>query len=241
MEREISLEELMFILGNPTRRRILQLLTQGSRYPFEIATQLKITPRAVSQHLALLEEKGIVKKRVVESPIGPERTYYYVDTSLFLSFSIAPNTFREILEVLPDVVETDSGKLNRFLKGIYSLEKVQSPLEKLRRGVELLNSIEEELMALREEEKRLIQFSQMIFRELDQTIREFGLLPYAASSLRILLESGGECPLSKISELLDVREEKLMQALKESEEKGIIRIETSKKDNKFVLRLGKKD
>ncbi|GEM_PF-638621 len=241
MEKEISLEDLMFILGNPTRRRILQLLTKGSRYPFEIATQLKITPRAVSQHLALLEEKGIVKKRIVESPIGPERTYYYVDASLFLSFSIAPNTFREILDMLPDVVETGKGKLNKFLKEIYNLEKAQSPLEKLRKGVELLKSVEEELVALREEEKQLIQISQMIFREMDRVIEDFDLLPDAVSSLRILLESGGECPLSKISELLDVREEKLMKALKDSEERGIIKIETSKKDNKCVLRLREKD
>lgn len=241
MEKEISLEDLMFILGNPTRRRILQLLTKGSRYPFEIATQLKITPRAVSQHLALLEEKGIVKKRIVESPIGPERTYYYVDASLFLSFSIAPNTFREILDMLPDVVETSKGKLNKFLKEIYNLEKAQSPLEKLRKGVELLKSVEEELVALREEEKQLIQISQMIFREMDRVIEDFDLLPDAVSSLRILLESGGECPLSKISELLDVREEKLMKALKDSEERGIIKIETSKKDNKCVLRLREKD
>jgi predicted transcriptional regulator len=241
MEKEISFEDLMFILGNPTRRRILQLLTKGSRYPFEIATQLKITPRAVSQHLALLEEKGIVKKRIVESPIGPERTYYYVDASLFLSFSIAPNTFREILDMLPDVVETSKGKLNKFLKEIYNLEKAQSPLEKLRKGVELLKSVEEELVALREEEKQLIQISQMIFREMDRVIENFNLLPDAVSSLRILLESGGECPLSKISELLDVREEKLMKALKDSEERGIIKIETSKKDNKCVLRLREKD
>jgi predicted transcriptional regulator len=241
MEKEISFEDLMFILGNPTRRRILQLLTKGSRYPFEIATQLKITPRAVSQHLALLEEKGIVKKRIVESPIGPERTYYYVDASLFLSFSIAPNTFREILDMLPDVVETSKGKLNKFLKEIYNLEKAQSPLEKLRKGVELLKSVEEELVALREEEKQLIQISQMIFREMNRVIENFNLLPDAVSSLRILLESGGECPLSKISELLDVREEKLMKALKDSEERGIIKIETSKKDNKCVLRLREKD
>ncbi|MEM3593702.1 MAG: helix-turn-helix domain-containing protein [Candidatus Jordarchaeaceae archaeon] len=241
MEKEISLEDLMFILGNPTRRKILQLLTKGSRYPFEIATQLRITPRAVSQHLALLEEKGIVKKKVVESPIGPERTYYYVDTSLFMSFSIAPNTFRELLDVLPGVVEASNGKLKRLLDEIYSLESVGNPLEKLEKGVKLLNSIEKELSTLREEEKQLIQLSQMIFQEMDQVVKEFNLLPNAAASLRIILESGGECPLSKISELLDIREEKLIKALEDSEKRGIIKIETSEKDNKCVLRLRKKD
>lgn len=241
MEKEISLEDLMFILGNPTRRKILQLLTKGSRYPFEIATQLKITPRAVSQHLSLLEEKGIVKKRVVESPIGPERTYYYVDTSLFLSFSIAPNIFREILDMLPDVAETTNDKLNDLLNEVYSLESMSSPLEKLGKGVELLNNIEKALMTLREEEKQLIQLSQMVFQEMDKTVKEFNLIPNAAASLRIILESGGECPLSKISELLDEREEKLIKALEESEKQGIIKIETSEKDNKCILRLRKKD
>ncbi|MHA1430901.1 MAG: ArsR/SmtB family transcription factor [Candidatus Freyarchaeota archaeon] len=57
LEKEISLEDLLFILGNPTRRRILQLLTKGSKYPSEIASELGITHRAVSQHLALLEHR----------------------------------------------------------------------------------------------------------------------------------------------------------------------------------------
>jgi hypothetical protein len=135
----------------------------------------------------------------------------------------------------------ENGKLNRLLKGIQSLESMSDPLEKLRKGVDLLNSIEKEIATLREEEKQLIQLSQMIFQELDQAVKEFNLLPNAAASLRILLESGGECSLSKISELLDEREEKLMKVLEDSEKRGIIKIETSEKDNKCVLRIRKKD
>jgi DNA-binding transcriptional ArsR family regulator len=53
----------MNALGDPTRRAIFELLADGPRAVGEIAEQLPITRPAVSQHLKVLKEAGLVTDR----------------------------------------------------------------------------------------------------------------------------------------------------------------------------------
>ena len=46
--------------AEPTRRRILQLLAPGPMYAGEIAARFEVTRSAISQHLGLLTEVGLV-------------------------------------------------------------------------------------------------------------------------------------------------------------------------------------
>ena len=58
-------------LGDPNRRAILELLGRGDRSVQEIADELPISRPAVSRHLRLLREAGLV----VEEPHGTRRIY----------------------------------------------------------------------------------------------------------------------------------------------------------------------
>jgi DNA-binding transcriptional ArsR family regulator len=58
-------------LGDPNRRQILALLSDGGRSVQEIAEALPISRPAVSRHLRLLKEAGLV----AEEPRGTRRIY----------------------------------------------------------------------------------------------------------------------------------------------------------------------
>ena len=58
-------------LGDPNRRAIVELLGGGRRSVREIADALPISRPAVSRHLRLLKDAGLV----VEEPIGTRRVY----------------------------------------------------------------------------------------------------------------------------------------------------------------------
>lgn len=62
-------------LGDPNRRAIVELLSSGERSVREIADELPISRPAVSRHLRLLKEAGLV----VEEPRGTRRIYYLHD------------------------------------------------------------------------------------------------------------------------------------------------------------------
>ena len=55
--------DLMSAAAEPSRRRILQLLASGPRTVSDIAADFPVTRSAVSQHLAVLAEVGLVTHR----------------------------------------------------------------------------------------------------------------------------------------------------------------------------------
>ena len=58
-------------LGDPNRRAIVERLSGGGRSVGELADALPISRPAVSRHLRLLKEAGLV----VEEPVGTRRVY----------------------------------------------------------------------------------------------------------------------------------------------------------------------
>jgi DNA-binding transcriptional ArsR family regulator len=65
-------------LGDPNRRAILTLLGAGGRSVQEVADELPISRPAVSRHLRLLKEAGLV----VEEPHGTRRIYQLHDEGI---------------------------------------------------------------------------------------------------------------------------------------------------------------
>ena len=61
----------MTALGDPTRRAVFELLADGPRAVGEIASELPVTRPAVSQHLKVLKEAGLV----IDRPDGTRRLY----------------------------------------------------------------------------------------------------------------------------------------------------------------------
>ena len=65
-------------LADPHRRAILELLHGGARSVREIADEMPITRPAVSRHLRLLKEAGLV----ISAPEGTRRLYRLHDQGL---------------------------------------------------------------------------------------------------------------------------------------------------------------
>jgi DNA-binding transcriptional ArsR family regulator len=57
------MEEAIRAIAEPNRRRILQLVTAKELSAGEIASRFEITRPAVSQHLGVLREAGLVSER----------------------------------------------------------------------------------------------------------------------------------------------------------------------------------
>jgi len=65
-------ERLISALADPTRRAVLEKLRDGPRPVGEIARGLPVTRPAVSQHLKVLKEAGLV----IDRSEGTRRIYY---------------------------------------------------------------------------------------------------------------------------------------------------------------------
>jgi DNA-binding transcriptional ArsR family regulator len=74
-------------LGDPHRRAILGLLRDGERSVGQLAESMPISRPAVSRHLRLLREAGLVKERAVGTrrlyalhELGPDAVRRYLET-----------------------------------------------------------------------------------------------------------------------------------------------------------------
>ena len=65
-------------LGDPTRRELLRQLSSGDRSVSELAATLPISRPAVSRHLRVLREAGLVD----EVPRGTRRIYHLQDQGI---------------------------------------------------------------------------------------------------------------------------------------------------------------
>jgi DNA-binding transcriptional ArsR family regulator len=80
----VSTDAVLRALAEPRRRRILTLVRDHELPAGEIAEQFDITPQAVSQHLRVLKDAGLLRERrdgtrrlyaIRPEAIGPVRAY----------------------------------------------------------------------------------------------------------------------------------------------------------------------
>jgi len=63
MAYSLNTEAVLDALGDPTRRRVLELLRDGPRAVVDVAADLPVSRPAVSQHLRVLKGAGLVTER----------------------------------------------------------------------------------------------------------------------------------------------------------------------------------
>jgi DNA-binding transcriptional ArsR family regulator len=68
---EMSASSTLQALGDPSRLTILELLRDGERPVGELVGRLHLSQPAVSKHLRVLREAGVVEVR----PVGQQRRY----------------------------------------------------------------------------------------------------------------------------------------------------------------------
>jgi DNA-binding transcriptional ArsR family regulator len=71
-------DDLWSAIGDPTRRRLLDLLLQGEGTATTLSGQLPVTRQAVAKHLGVLDRVGLVHG----TPAGREKRYQVDDVQL---------------------------------------------------------------------------------------------------------------------------------------------------------------
>ena len=71
-------DDLWSAIGDPTRRRMLDLLLEGDGTATTLSQQLPVTRQAVAKHLGVLDRVGLVRA----TPAGREKRYQVDDAQL---------------------------------------------------------------------------------------------------------------------------------------------------------------
>ena len=178
--RQMKLELLLNMLGNETRREILQLLSERPCYISELSQTLRIGQKAIIEHLELMRQAGILDTRVERIEKGRPRKYYTIAEDVIIEVRISPHHFR-IERLLPGI---NRHVLETFPNLASLLLRVEEALEISGSGrVEELIKIHSELM--KEHEK--LNDARRVIEYLERKVREEIRKEVAAEEFRQLL------------------------------------------------------
>jgi ArsR family transcriptional regulator len=80
----IEVSRLLDILGNRNRRRILELLRQKPCFVTEISETLMLSPKAVIDHLQMMEREEILSYQIDDR----RRKYYYLENDILIDINL---------------------------------------------------------------------------------------------------------------------------------------------------------
>lgn len=213
-----DIDILLDVLGNDTRRRILQLLADEPRYFIQLSKDLGVSQQAVLKHLEILERHGFVSSYESESAFAaPKRKYFQLNKSCMLAIGITRDAvefvFRDI-PLQPEDEDEDQRELRSIAREVTSLESDSNPVRRLNNSDRLLKDINSKLTEIMQMEISLLRLRQRITKVAHETIRD----SFDEELHRqILYETLGEEKQPGVDELsatLDTREKEIAAALR---------------------------
>ncbi len=103
------MEERAFeALADPTRRRILELLASGEHTAGEIADQFPVSRPAISRHLRVLRETGLVRYRE-----EAQRRVYALDPTPLAELDAWLGRYRRFWQNRMDALDTELARGHR--------------------------------------------------------------------------------------------------------------------------------
>lgn len=94
--------DVVTALADPTRRRILELLVDGEAAAGELAAHFPVSRPAVSRHLRVLREAGLVRARV-----DGQRRLYAVDAAPLAELDAWLEPYRRLWSQRLDALDTE--------------------------------------------------------------------------------------------------------------------------------------
>jgi len=134
--------QLLDILGNENRRKILHLLASRPCYMSEIAERLDVGAKAILGHLELLERAGMIESSVDEQ----RRKYFHITDNLRLEVFVSPYSFEVEITTVAVSAPQQQIPTNQAVKGLRSLySEIHELVEKRQQVMQEYQDIQGEI------------------------------------------------------------------------------------------------
>ncbi|OPY52202.1 MAG: Helix-turn-helix domain protein [Methanosaeta sp. PtaU1.Bin112] len=194
--------ELLDILGNENRRRILQLLSFRPFYFNEMAKRLDVGPKAIIDHLLMLERAGLVECYQDQG----RRKYFRIARKTVIEVAVSPNSYGVRAYRSEDVPKAEGTELNQDIKLLRD---------------ELL-TLEEERLKLRAILDKIESREMEIKHKACSAARSCTQNPLESEILTALLS--GDADASQLSVRLEIPEVVIEDRLKKLQGRGAVHL-----------------
>ena len=212
--------ELLDLLGNDTRRRILESLANEPKYFIQLSKEIGVSQQAVLKHLFLLEKFGLIESFKAKSNLAaPDRKYFQLNRSVYLSIGITGDSMEIRMENIkgPNKVKPKN-RMTTEIKGKY-IQRDKEITDILKNTKLNLELIEQRMEEIENEKIGLLKDKQKILQIAHQVIRESLEEDLARKILYSNLNSRDTTDIEELSEILDTREKEIKIIVKRLEDR----------------------
>lgn len=213
-------EEIFDILGNQTRRMILEMLATSPCYTTEIAERLEVGQKAINEHLKIMQDLGLIDLFILKQKRGSPRKYFKIKDNIRMELFVAPRVFDASIKT--EEIDLDS-IFERYpeYKKFYDDIKFDSDIRIIGRLKENLDYLKNELVEI-DNAKAFIERSISDLKEkILTTVDDLNL---GEKEKKILIEIVLKELYSpqKISESLNLELEEVVDSIKILRERGVL-------------------
>jgi ArsR family transcriptional regulator len=196
MNDAAEVARLLDILGNRNRRRIIDLLRQKPCFVTEISDTLVLSPKAVIDHLQMMEREEILSCEVDDR----RRKYYYLANDILIDISLKE------LRISAPATEDDELKNDHLKKTVAMLARMIQAHDRILTNLEQVNhDIETKINDL-----------ARIHKDLFKSDRELSV---------VIGLSHHPLTLAELEQVTELPRADLLEIMKPFERRGIIRRE----------------
>jgi predicted transcriptional regulator len=208
----MSVNDILSVVGNSTRRQILKRLSSEPDYPLRLSKELGLGQQLVTKHLNTMEELGLVSACDEASPTGPDRRLFTVSKCVSISLEFTPNLYMEHVSMfnsLKGILGSESSSAKSLASKIPEARGV-SDLSYIQRISDLVQEIDESLLKLDREKARLLYVRSLALRNAALNLRK-----YSHEERRVIrhLLAAKDDSAKQISRNLDMKEDNVQSIL----------------------------
>src|SRR6267143_1747814 len=211
-----TLDGLLRVLENPTRRRILERLARESHYPLQLSKELGVSQQAVVKHLRALQESGLVSSVEEKSDLGgPNRRAYRATERFSLQIDMGPRLFHA--EMRPIAHAPSNVREYGWAEDMLRRAKAEDdPRRRVRLLGETIRKLNREIDAVEERRLNLLRLKDAAMGEAQGSVGDVLASYQERQVLYFFLEQGAPS-LDRIAEALDLRENVVADLLRRIE------------------------
>ena len=210
-----EMNELLSMIENPTRRRILEALAIEPHYPLQLSKVLGVSQPAIVKHLDQMERIGMIRGYQEESRMGPKKTLYVPNSEFTLLVDMRNGMFTVRLaqpsDSISDGVSDDlSGEREKERKEKREKEKVEG-IEEIRNNI---SEIDQQLREIEELRSKMIRRRESLISMMLNAVSES---TYRHRSLLYELLNEPEKDLNELSMDLSMNLERAREMIRDIE------------------------
>ncbi|MDD1685612.1 ArsR family transcriptional regulator [Methanoregula sp.] len=196
MNDAAEVARLLDILGNRNRRRIIALLRQKPCFVTEISDTLELSPKAVIDHLQMMEREEILSCETDDR----RRKYYYLAHDILIDVSLKE------LRITTPALEEDEHKNDQLKKTVAMLARMIQAHDRILANLEQVNH---------DIETKINDLAQ-IHKDLFKSDRELSV---------VIALSHQPLTLAELEQVTELPRADLLEIIKPFERRGIVQRE----------------